>query len=264
MQWVTLPNVNRTHNIRCRDFIGQSTTLQALHHVTFTVISTSSSDQGLRDIVHMSPNLSNIHIRLSSAGTEGYYRLPAAILLDHLGRPCMLSMVTRLTLEGCQFSYRGSILSNVSFPTLRALAIVHCTNEENVFNGLAATQCPQLKALMVKGSTTVMTRYRDAFLKGLQSLRELILDGDETNFDDALTLSQHANTLELLSIHRGGGDRQSSVFLGGEQDRIQALSSLEALRHLSMYVGTSGFFLNKDRNIRAYDSSGILSGSMVS
>jgi hypothetical protein len=264
MQWVTLPNVKRTYNLRCRDFIGQSTTLLALHRVTFTVMSSSSSDRDMRDIMHMSPNLKDIHVRLPSTEAERRYQLPVSILSSHRGRPCLLSMVTRLTFESCKFGNRGSILRNVSFPALRALAVVDCTSEYQIFNGFDATQCPQLTALMVKGSNSLMTEDREHFLKGLHSLRELLLDGEGSHFKDTSSLTQHANTLELLLIHGTYYGRQNSVFSGTEQVRTAVLSSLKAIHHLSIYIGADNFHLSTDRKLVGWRENAVHDGLLVS
>jgi hypothetical protein len=75
-----LPDVDRLHSMRFRDFLAEGSVFTALRHAAFTVTPCVSSDQDMHDIVKLSLNLHNLHLRLCSIGVDNEDQLPAIIL----------------------------------------------------------------------------------------------------------------------------------------------------------------------------------------
>lgn len=146
-------------------------------------------------------------------------------------------MAARITLEGCSFGFGASILRTFSLPSLRALALVNCTQEETFLDGLSGEQMPRLVALMIKDGRCAVFALVDNFVQRLGPLRELITHGTSVDIKQAATITHHASTLELLSIRCRAEPRDYSAWASlSNETVVEILQSLSEIRHLQFWV----------------------------
>jgi len=235
-----LPNLDRAHEFSLSDYIEAGAIFSRLQQVRFTASFPVASAVDMHDIVGLLPNLTEMHIRLPSCDRNATYQMPSAIVRELPGQPCLLSMATRVTFQGCCFQYGSSVLEHVSLPALRALAVVECINEYRLFYNLRGNQFPQLKALMVKNCSCHYTRSLETFIQQVGPLRELILYGTHLEIEHEASITRHADTLEILSLRRRDMGTEFSVFEVNHQISTKTiLKQLSIVRHLRCYIKTA-------------------------
>ncbi|KAF1938577.1 hypothetical protein EJ02DRAFT_514441 [Clathrospora elynae] len=242
LRQVSLPAVSRPINIQRTAYLPASSKLRNLRDITLRLSSGTTFDGQLSTIVRKSPNLEQLHLRFSSLGDEHPHRIMDTLAAGVSSKHDMFSLATNLTLQGYVFrlSLSGVL---ISFPVLRALAVVDCSQDDYLFRELKPKKFPRLVALMIKAdcdadASFLSGSFLTAFIRGLRCLRELVIHNGDVWFDDGSDILPHAETLELLSI-KGSGDRSAFSEVAGDQGNL--LGSFTALRHLGFFIRTIGF-----------------------
>lgn len=201
-----------------------------IHELTVNVSCDQNYDGEIYEIVKKSPNLLGLHICFSQDAADAVPQRYPKHLNASPNRHNLHSAVTHLTLQGAIFR---TFYNDLSFPNLRALAIVDCERSGRFFTDLDSEEFPRLSAIMIKTHSTVSPVRLREFIRGLKSLRELIVHGEHVWFNDGSDIVQCGKTLQLLSLH----DSQArSCFFLVEAAAEDFLKALPALRHLSFFL----------------------------
>jgi hypothetical protein len=251
---MALPSVADSGSIRFESLLHGENVMSALRHLTISVVGSAASENIIRGILDRSNDFKELHFRLRSHLPNDELQLPPTLVQTQSLGLFPLSLATNLTIHGYRFGYRGSGLWVVCFPLLRALAVVDCCSAHHFFRDLQATQFPDLSALMITGHSLLMSDILKSFIEGIKPLRELILVGAGVSISDATLLTNHADTLELLSLGRGPEDEDSTVYLLSGEEMIAMFSSLTALRHLNLCI-TGDSVIDTRGNIQLVSTS---------
>jgi hypothetical protein len=220
LRQLSLPCIDEPGTVSFDSFFQETRTFSNLRHVTFNIVLSAKSTQVISSIIRRLLGCSELHLRfLTVEADRQSTSLQARPSLSRL-----LSVATRLTLQGCVFGYSGMNFSHVSLPCLCALALVDCPTVSAFFYVLQASHCPQLSALMVEGEDLIMGDPFHDFIKDLASLRELVVSGKHVIWGYPLILGSHADTLELLALSRVDDDLKTKLY------------QLTAIRHLCLSV----------------------------
>ncbi|KAI8941118.1 hypothetical protein NX059_002356 [Plenodomus lindquistii] len=147
---------------------------------------------------------------------------------------CDLFKVTsKLTLSGYAFGDVTPSGGRISFPVLRALAIVDCEDVGLFCLMVPGNSFPSLTALKLESKSLTFTVHELEFIHGFPNLRELLVHGEIVHIADGSELFPEAGDLELLSLKNHD---KHSVFWN-KTEAAAAVTTLSALRFLSIGVG---------------------------
>jgi len=229
---VEVPGIRDFSDTHLTDYLPKSLRFHQLRDITFQ-ISTRNASEGINSfIVQKSPSLNSIALRFLAQGEEPPLCIFTTPTRAPSSRLVLFTLATKLTISG--YNFKNISMSSIvpTFPALRALAVVGCKNDWYFHYRVLPEKLPKLQALMFTVTDDISGHQLSRFIGGLRSLRELIVYGDYVYFHDSSTLILHAETLEILSMHRKTFE---SVFIWGG-DASACLSNLTALRHLSIPI----------------------------
>ena len=236
LQRVSLPLIGGSTGVRFMDYLAKSSILHHLRVFALQLSTDTAFDHQLSGIVTKLPTLQQLHLRLSSL--EGFTPSnPFGVRVGNMPNPKfgMFSLATSLTLRGVTFDVRAGLTPTPSFPALCALAVVDCHKASFFFMRLNPEMFPMLSALMINVKADASSGFVERFIRGLTSLRELIIHGGRAWMTNLTNLLPHTQSLELLSFHEPGNDNALAhlAITGGKA----FLSSLTAIRHLGFFMG---------------------------
>jgi hypothetical protein len=230
---MALPSISEPYSFNFDRFLRGDYVISALRHVTISVVGSKMADNAMRGILKRLVDVKELHFQFCPIEYEDELQLPLSLVRTPCKGRCLLSMATDITMREYRFGYRGSGLEAISIPLLRALALVNCDRAHYFFDQLRGSQYPYLSALMVTGGSYLpMSRIR-SFLREVTCLRELIL-GPTVDISDATLLTNHTDTLELLSLVRQHCAMNLPIFQMSSEQIGATFSSFTTLRHLCL------------------------------
>jgi hypothetical protein len=234
---MALPSISEPYSFNFDGFLRGDNMLSALRHVTISVVGTKISGNAMHGIIKRLVDVKELHFRFCPSKYEDELQVPTALVRTTPMGHCLLSMATNIAFHDYRFGYLGPGLETISFPLVRALALVNCQGARYFFDQLQANQYPSLSALMITGDSYLPMYHIQSSLREVTSLRELILDGSSAEISDAAFITDHADTLELLSLVRGFEQVKRPVFGKLSNEQIDAMfSSMTKLRHLCLSI----------------------------
>jgi hypothetical protein len=245
-----IPEVDGRPTIELRNFISNGHAFPSLRELAFNLPPRKNLDADLCHIVRQSLEARYLHLRILSSSDPNRAKISRILARGPVGKQSLFTVATRLTLHGYDFSENEYHIARISFPALRALAVIDCTWEALLFNKLEPKEFPAMDALMIKSQATIHLHIFKVFVEGLERLRELIIYGEYVYFENDLFLLQHADTLRILSIYQAPN---FCCFDLSNTTEVATFTALTSLCHLSVF-STTVWFEDEDVSVDKQNS----------
>lgn len=126
LQQLCLPAIDGSKHLNLADFIGRDVVTSAFEEVTLTLTESTGFDDRLATIARLSSQLRCLHLHFSYQNGEGPNRILSGISRGPPSRQTLLSMATRISMRGYDFTELFTRSNRLFFPCLRAFALVDC------------------------------------------------------------------------------------------------------------------------------------------